>query len=239
MEAETITLGIIIGAALADSINPCVFGVLIFLIAFMTKVFKTRNRMLIGGLFYTAVVYATYLLIGFGLLRLLQDALPVAVSTGVYWVAAILAILAGLLEMKDFFAYGRGFTLQMIPGAADRIKSYTNKIETLYERHPKWSYVFVGLLGVFVVLVELPCTGAPYFAVINLLNQGSYALAVPLLLLYNFVFIIPLFFIIGLSYFGSGEKVKDWKDKNKGAMRLGIGIVLIALGVYMISTLLV
>jgi cytochrome c biogenesis protein CcdA len=238
MEGETITLGIIIGAALADSINPCVFGVLIFLIAFMQKVFKTRNRMLVGGLFYTAVVYATYLLIGFGLLKLLQDALPIGVSNAVYWVAAILAILAGLLEMKDFFAYGRGLTLQMIPGAAERLKGYTRKIETLYERHPKWSYLFVGLLGVFVVLVELPCTGAPYFAVINLLNQGDLAKGVPLLLLYNFIFIIPLFVIIGLSYFGGTDKIKAWKDKNKGAMRLGMGIVLIALGVYMIATLL-
>jgi cytochrome c biogenesis protein CcdA len=237
MEVEGLTLGIIIGAALADSINPCVFGVLIFLIAFMQKVFKTRNRMLVGGLFYTAVVYATYLAIGFGLLKVLQDALPTAVSAGVDWVAAIIDIIAGLLEIKDFFAYGKGFTLQMIPGAADRIKLYTSKIEKLYANHPRWSFVFVGLLGVFVVLVELPCTGAPYFAVINLLQQGAYATAVPMLLLYNFIFIIPLFFIIGLSYFGNTEKIKAWRDRNKGAMRLGIGIVLIALGIYMIMSL--
>ena len=37
---EQLTLGIIIAAALADSINPCVFGVLIFLLAYMTSVFK-------------------------------------------------------------------------------------------------------------------------------------------------------------------------------------------------------
>ena len=60
---EGLTLPIIIGAALLDSINPCVFGVLIFLIAFMTKVFKSPTRMLLGGLFYTAVVYISYFLI--------------------------------------------------------------------------------------------------------------------------------------------------------------------------------
>ena len=49
-----INIGIIIGAALADSINPCVFGVLIFLLAFMTKVFKTPAKMLFCGLFYSS-----------------------------------------------------------------------------------------------------------------------------------------------------------------------------------------
>ena len=138
MEAETLTLGIIVGAALADSINPCVFGVLIFLIAFMTKVFKTRNRMLLGGLFYTAVVYLTYLVLGLGVIKL---TVGLGVSTGVYWVAAIIAILAGLFELKDFFAYGKGFTLQMLPGGASRIKMYTQKIETLYEKHPRLSFL--------------------------------------------------------------------------------------------------
>jgi len=236
MEGEALTLGIIVGAALADSINPCVFGVLIFLIAFMTKVFKTRNRMLVGGLFYSAVVYVTYLVLGLGVIKL---TVGLGVSTGVYWVAAIIAILAGLFEMKDFFAYGRGFTLQMLPGGASRIKMYTSKIETLYERHPRWSFVLVGLLGVFVVLVELPCTGAPYFAVLALLAEGDFASGLPYLLLYNFIFIIPLFVIIGISYFGGGDKVGEWRNKHKGGMRLGIGIVLIALGVYMISTLLI
>src|SRR3989338_3357945 len=107
-----ITIWVIIGAALVDSINPCVFGVLIFLIAFMTKVFKSRAKMLLGGLLYTAVVYATYLALGFGILR-------ITVSTGFsgifYLVAALIAIMAGVLEIKDFFWYGRGFTLRCSP----------------------------------------------------------------------------------------------------------------------------
>lgn len=228
------TLSVIIGAALADSINPCVFGVLIFLLAFMTRVFKSKHRMLLGGILYTLVVYATYLLLGFGILR-------VAVSTGFssafYWIAAIIAIIAGLLEMKDFFAYGRGFTLQMIPGGAKRIKMYTSKIENFNFKHPSVSMFAVALLGVFVVLVELPCTGAPYFAVLALLAQGSYATAVPYLLLYNFVFILPLIVVISIAYLGKGERLEVWRQKNKGIMRLGIGLFLIALGSYMIYTM--
>jgi len=54
--AEGLTLGIIVGAALLDSINPCVFGVLIFLIAFMTKMYKKPRQMLFGGLFASYIV---------------------------------------------------------------------------------------------------------------------------------------------------------------------------------------
>ena len=122
---EGLTLPIIIGAALLDSINPCVFGVLIFLIGFMTKLFKNANRMLIGGLVYTVVVYLTYLLLGIGFLKF---TVSFGFSVAVYWIAAIIAILAGIIEMKDFFAYGRGFSLQMFPGTAKRIKYYFLKM---------------------------------------------------------------------------------------------------------------
>ncbi|MEK6848477.1 MAG: hypothetical protein AABX65_02500, partial [Nanoarchaeota archaeon] len=70
---EQLTLGIIIAAALADSINPCVFGVLIFLLAYMTKVFKSKSRMLLAGLIYVAAVYITYFLAGIGLLTVIKS----------------------------------------------------------------------------------------------------------------------------------------------------------------------
>lgn len=230
-----LTLGIIITAALIDSINPCVIGVLIFLIAFMTRVFKSKTRMLLGGLLYTAVVYITYLVLGFGILRI---ALSVDVATAFYWVAALIAIVAGFLEIKDYFWYGKGFSLQMIPGASERLKRYTAWIESMEVRHPAFLILSTAVLGVFVVLVELPCTGAPYLAVLGLLSKGAYAQAIPLLLLYNFIFILPLILVIGISYFGmASERIEAWRQKNRGMMRLGIGLFLILLGFYMIYSL--
>lgn len=113
MFGEELTLPIIIAAAVVDSINPCVFGVLIFLIAFMTRMFKSPNKMLIFGLFYSAVVYVTYLLLGFGILKI---AIGTGFATTFYWIAALIAIAAGLFEIKDYFWYGKGFSLQIIPG---------------------------------------------------------------------------------------------------------------------------
>ena len=235
MLGENLTIGIIIGAALVDSINPCVFGVLIFLIAFMNRVFKNRKMMLLGGLLYSLVVYITYLLLGFGILKI---AVSIGFASLFYAVAAMIAIAAGLFEIKDYFWYGRGFSLQMIPGGAARIKYYTMKMEKLEKYHPIWLLSAMSLLGIFVVLVELPCTGAPYFAILGLLAQGAYASAVPLLMLYNFIFVLPLLIVIGIAYFGAtSEALENWRTKHREVMRLGIGIFLLALGVYMLYTL--
>jgi len=234
MIPEGLTLPLVIGAALLDSINPCVFGVLIFLIAFMTRVFKSANKMLIGGLIYTAVVYGSYFIIGLGFLKF---TVSFGFSAAVYWVAAIIAIGVGLVEIKDYFWYGKGFSLQMIPGAAKRLKYFLRKIEEMHKKDGYLSYVMAGLLGIFVVLVELPCTGAPYLAILAILGRGDLTSGIPLLLLYNFVFILPLFVIIGVAYFGkSSKKLEMWREKHKGTMRLAVGIFLISLGAFMIYT---
>ncbi len=233
--AEGLTLGLIIAAALLDSINHCVFGVLIFLIAFMTKIFKSKHRMLLGGLFYTAVVYVTYLVLGLGFLKI---TVSLGFSVIVYWVAALIAIVAGMLEVKDYFNYGKGFSLQMIPGAGERIKKYTSYMAKVQKKHPALTFLMAGVLGIFVVLVELPCTGAPYLAILALIGQGSYAEALPLLLLYNLVFILPLFVIIGVGYFGTdSKKLEAWRQESRGLMRLAVGLFLIALGMYMIYSI--
>src|SRR3989338_6142010 len=226
------SIELIIGAALVDSINPCVFGVLIFLLAYMTKVFKDKKRMLIAGLIYIVAVYTTYFLLGVGIFTL---ALTAGLAKKFYWFAASIAIVAGLLEIKDYFWYGKGFSLQLLPGSAERIKKYATMMEELESKHPALSLLVAALLGIFVVFVELPCTGAPYLAILGMLSAGQYSEGIPLLLVYNLIFILPLFIIIGLVYFGQTSKqLEAWRKENRGLMRLGIGLFLLLLGAYMI-----
>jgi len=232
---DQLTLGIIISAALLDSINPCVFGVLIFLITYLNSIYKNAKRMLIAGMVYVSVVYVSYLVIGLGILRITTS---IGVTTGFYWLAAIVAILAGALEIKDYFWYGKGFSLQMLPGASQRVKVVTQSIGKMEKKHPLASLAVAGFLGFLVVLVELPCTGAPYLAILALLSKGETTQAVPLLLLYNLVFVLPLFFILGLAYFGKSSKsMEKWRKKNRGFMRLAVGLFMIGLGLYMIYSI--
>src|SRR3989338_11320310 len=100
MLGDNLTLGIIIAVAVADSINPCVFGVLIFLIAFMLKLFKSPGRMLLGGVLYTAVVYGTYLLLGFGILKL---ALNTGLAFTFSWIPPIKKRISRLVVVSEYF----------------------------------------------------------------------------------------------------------------------------------------
>ena len=199
--------------------------------AYMTRVFKSRSRMLLAGGGYVVAVYSTYFLLGMGIV---SAAATAGFSTYFYWFAAVAAILAGLLEIKDYFWYGKGFSLQIIPGGAERIKKYTGYFESMETKHPLLSLALAFALGIFVVFVELPCTGAPYLAVLGMISAGDLADGVPLLLLYNLIFILPLLAIISLVYFGNSKKLEAWRKQNRGLMRLAIGLFLIMLGGYMI-----
>lgn len=216
-------LPVVLVTALVDSINPCAIGVLILLISTLLALSKDRKKMLLIGCIYILAVYITYLLAGMGLLLFIQQfniAEPLGIAVG------ILVILLGLLEVKDFFWYGRGITLSIPVKRVAQIEHMVKKV----------SYPGAIILGIFVAAVELPCTGGPYLAITALLSKIGFNLAVfGYLLLYNFIFVIPLLVILTVVYFGfSAKKVQAWKNKERKWMRLATGIIMIALGILLI-----
>jgi len=220
VEASLPTIGTVIATAVIDSINPCAIGVLILLVSTLLSGRKTKRRMLVIGMFYIASVYATYLAAGLGLTFVFHS-IPLYVAEYISIIVGTLIVIAGLIEIKDFFWYGKGFSLAISPDMAKRIQKYTERI----------SVPGVIFLGVFVTAVELPCTGAPYLAIILLLSQSFNIFAFLLLLLYNLVFVLPLIIILLMVYFGvSVASIKKWKHKNRPYMRLATGILLIFLG---------
>jgi len=69
-----------------------------------------------------------------------------------------------------------------------------------------------------------------------LLSAGDYSSGIPMLLLYNLIFILPLFVIIALVYLGhTSHKLEKWRKEHRGLMRLGIGLFLLAFGAYLIN----
>ena len=219
IESNLPTLGLIIGTAAIDSINPCAIGVLILMIAVILGK-GTMRRMLILGSIYVLAVMLTYLIAGLGLLYFFAS-VPLFVTQYISITVGLILILAGLIEVKDFFWYGRGFSLT-IPAA------FTNKIHKLSKNT---TVPGVILLGAFVAAVELPCTGAPYLAIITILSLNFNFTAFLLLVLYNIIFVAPLIFILILVAFGVKlPALKKWKQDSRGYMRLFIGLMLIGLG---------
>lgn len=220
VEASLPTIGAVLFTAVIDSINPCAIGVLILLVSTMLSGKKSRRRMLEVGSVYIAAVFATYLAAGIGLTYAFT-VIPLWVAEYISIVVGVIIVFAGLIEIKDFFWYGQGFSLAISPGMAKRIHDYTARI----------TIPGAIFLGVFVAAVELPCTGGPYLAIILILSQNFNLMAMLLLILYNIIFVMPLIVILFAVYFGARvTAIKKWKHASRAYMRLATGVVLIFLG---------
>lgn len=220
VEATLPTIGTVIVTAIVDSINPCAIGVLILMISTMLASHAGTRKIMKFGLMYTAAVYVTYFSAGIGLLAFISS-VPLVIAEYITIAVSLLVVAGGIIEIKDFLWYGRGFSLAIPPEMAKKIHGYVQRVDMR----------MAIFLGVFVTAVELPCTGGPYLAILTILSQNFSWQVVGLLALYNLIFITPLVIILLMVY--SGKKItgiKKWKHKARGWMRLLAGITLILLG---------
>jgi cytochrome c biogenesis protein CcdA/thiol-disulfide isomerase/thioredoxin len=217
-----LTIGAVVVAALVDSINPCAISVMIFLLIFLTSL-GNKRRVLIVGLVYIATVYAVYFLAGIGLLTFLQST---AMTRYVYYGAAIISVVFGLINIKDFFFKRDEPTLAISESKKPLIKKYIEKA----------SIPAAVALGAMVSLFELPCTGGIYLAILSLLgNTMTFSEGAPWLALYNFIFVLPLIIVLGVIFMGvSAEKANEWRLQKRSYLRLLIGVVMLVLGAMML-----
>ena len=213
------TLGTVVVTALIDSINPCAIGVLILLVSMMV-IYKSKMDLLLYGLIYIFFVFLTYLMAGLGILYFLSS-IPLSLSEYISIIVGTLIVIAGLIEIKDFFWYGKGISLT-IP---------SEKAKQINDRMHNLTLPAMVIMGAFVAGVELPCTGGPYLAILVFLSQNFNFKAFLWLVLYNLIFVLPLIVILLMVYFGlKVQHLKRWKQKNRIYMRFATGIILVILG---------
>jgi cytochrome c biogenesis protein CcdA len=219
--ADKLTLGAVIIAAMIDSINPCAFGVLIFLMLSLLKIGSSK-RALKAGLIYTFVVFVVYFLAGFGIFKVIQQF--TSITHYIYMVAGILVLGIGLWQFKDILLPDIGPTLQISP----RAKPLLEKIIQ------NGTIPAMILLGIVVSLFELPCTGGIYLGVLTLMSINK-TFGIPYLLLYNLIFVLPLIILTFLIYKGTSPGLlQKWTSQNRIWMKLFAGILLIGLGLYIL-----
>jgi len=221
----TLSIVTVIGAALVDSINPCAIAVLLILLGALLTT-GDKRKALKAGLAFTISIYIVYFLFGLGLFSALQIT---GLSYWFYKIIGILAILIGLANIKDYFWYGAGGFVMEIP------RSWRPSLKRMLGAVT--SPIGAFLMGFIVCLFELPCTGGPYIFILGLLaERATMMAAVPILLLYNIFFILPLILITLLMYFGfaSVEKMTEWKEKNIRRLHLIAGLIMLALGIIVV-----
>ncbi|MDP3998190.1 MAG: hypothetical protein Q8P89_01045, partial [bacterium] len=90
----------VIVSGFLDGLNPCAFAILLFLIAFIFMLKKSRLSVFKYSLVYIGAIYLTYLLIGLGLWRaILITSAPHLMAK----VGSVLVIILGVVNLLNFF----------------------------------------------------------------------------------------------------------------------------------------
>jgi cytochrome c biogenesis protein CcdA/glutaredoxin len=218
-----LTMPSILIAAVIDSINPCAFAVLIILLAYLASLGE-RRRIAAVGCAYIATVFVVYFVAGLGLLTVVQQ---IGLSGIVFTFAAVVAIIAGLINIAEVLLKREIFTLAIPVSQKNAIDRYIRKA----------SVPSAIALGALVSMVELPCTGGIYLAILGLLgDRMTLAEGIPYLLLYNLIFVLPLILILIVMYWGgTPERLETFREGSRRWVRLVMGIVMVALGAAMLT----
>ncbi len=210
---------VIVLASLADSVNPCTFSVFTALLLISIATMGKR-RMLSIGLAFISAIYIAYTLIGLGLMSVIGY-IPV-----VKYVVGIMAIVVAIYVLSGI-ARGKSTTTE-----PKILKSYiSSRIRKAVS--PLMSFI----IGMIVSVTLLPCTAGPYLvAMVVLTSLKNQMLKLPLLLLYNAIFIFPLILIVAGIYTLAikVKSVKIWRSKRIILLEATEALLLLFLGLYVL-----
>ncbi len=225
--ADILTLGKITVLGLVNSANPCQIAMLVLvLMTILTQNKENRRNILFAGATFSLGVFLGYLFYSVVLVQLFQTFASSLKQNAVYLKDgfAILAMIIGALEIKDYFMYkpgsiGTEMPMKMRPRAKLIIQKITSTLGAF----------FVGLV---ITLFLAPCTLAPLLVATEALSTLGLIGALPWLLYFNLLAILPLVIITIIVYkgFATAEGVSGWKEKNIKKLHLLAGILLLGIG---------
>jgi cytochrome c biogenesis protein CcdA len=218
---------VLMASSLVDSVNPCAFSVLLISIAFLASLGATRKRTIFLGLFYVFGIFLVYLLIGLGLLRVL-DFFGIPNIMGK--VGSAVLLFFGVSNVLGYIFPNFPIEFKIPKSAHAKMAVFMGKA----------SFAGSFILGSLVALFEFPCTGGPYLLILGLLHDGggAYIQGLAYLLLYDFIFVLPLILIlIAASNRELIGKMESLKKKAAGAGKMwgGFAMIILSLVIFLVS----
>lgn len=229
VDASKLSLPVItIVIAGLDSFNPCAFFVLFSLLGLLIHARSRQKMFIIGSIFvfFSGLIYFLFMAAWLNLFLLMGQVQIITI------IAGIIAILIAIINIKDFFIFKKGISLTIPesakPGLFDRMRKLI--------KSSSFISIIIGttMLAIAANSYELLCTaGFPmvFTRILTLNNLGNltyYAY----LLLYNIIYVIPLFLIVIFFTISLGRRqLSEWQGRVlkliSGLMMLGLGLVLL------------
>lgn len=211
-----------------DSFNPCAFFVLLSLLGLLVHA-RSRNKMfLIGGIFvfFSGFIYFLFMAAWLNLFLIMGHVAVITVIAG-----CVSVVIAGI-NIKDFFLFKQGISLTIPDSARPKLFDRMRRLM----RSTSLVSLMIGttVLAVVANSYELLCTaGFPMvFTRILTLSNLSTATYYLYLVLYNTIYVIPLFIIVlGFTLTLGKRQLSEWQGRVlklvSGVMMLGLGGVLL------------
>ncbi|MDP2963475.1 MAG: hypothetical protein Q8N54_12010 [Sulfurimicrobium sp.] len=217
-----------IAIAALDAFNPCAFFVLLFLLSLLAHQ-KSKKRMLaIGGIFVllSGLMYFAFMAAWLNLFQLLGNLVWVTIAAGV------LAVFVGAVNIKDFFAFGRGLSLSIPESRKPDI--YRRARAIIGADNLPAMVAATVFLAIAANFYELLCTaGFPmvYTRLLTLSGQPE-GMRYLYLALYNLVYVIPLALIVLAFVRSMGARKLTEREGRllkllSGTMMLELGALLL------------
>jgi cytochrome c biogenesis protein CcdA len=230
----------VLGAGLIDGLNPCAFATLIFFISYLAFTGRRGRDILFVGIAFALGVFITYLLVGVGLLKVIQSlSFFTALGRWVYLLTALLCVVLATLTFRDFFKAREGQASEMTLKLPLSLRRRINRV--IREGSQVRAFVAMAFVTGFVVsLIELACTGQVYLpTIVYVLSRPELASQAFLyLVLYCLMFILPLIVVFILSYLGTtSEQLGQFVNRHTSTIKLMTGLVFIGLALWMAWTM--
>jgi len=213
---------------LLDGLNPCSLWVLILMISLLSTLNDRKRMLAIAGTFVIVEGIAYFIFMA----AWLNLFLLIGLSRTSQVVVAAIAILAGLVNIKDWYAPGKGFSLSI----SDKHKPgiYARMRAILHAENLPAAIAGVIVLALLVQVVEFMCTsGFPaLFTRILTLRQLDTASYYGYLLLYNVAYMFDDVVVLAigvttLSHRRLQEKEGRWLKLLSGVAMVGLGVYLL------------
>ncbi len=213
---------------LLDGFNPCSMWVLILMISMLAALRDRRKMLVIAGTFVAVegICYFAFMAAWLNLFLLVGISRPSEIAI------ALLAIVAGMLNLKDFVAPGRGITLS-IPIVA-RPGIYARLRAVLLADRIWPALVGAAVLAVLMQIVELLCTsGFPaIYTRILTLRHFDRAVYYGYLLLYNLMYMLDDIVVLAIGVVTLSQR--RLQEKEGRWLKLIAGFVMVGLGIYLL-----
>ena len=239
----------IVGAGLIDGINPCAFTVIVFFISYLALQGYRKKELIVVGITFISAVFLTYLLLGLGIFNFLYylkgfwlAARIINVGIGIFSIALGFAAVYDIIKFKK-----TGSADELLLQLPQSIKNRIHHVVGLHYRKTAGAgskksvlpdlVISAFICGFLVSLLEAVCTGQTYLPTIAFILKTSplKLQAFGYLVLYNFMFVVPLsaIFVFALAGVTSADFGRFLKSRLV-TMKVLMAVLFFGLGIFLL-----